>query len=570
MDRPLSREDVEDLIARGQHIVISQGQVLRLDSWLEFHPGGFKVVEHVVGRDATVEISIHHSDETLARTRKFVIGKVELPWDNFRPPVQGGFFRTKEQMAITDEETQKQTIIQCPHRLQKSRQVSLYEFYRLPREAEDDTNVEFASITEKIIEQYDRDQVKKDRETFPTCDHKTQDAIVERFYELHKLVQEKGLFQCNYWGYFREFCRITTLLALAYVTFQKHWLFISAIFLGLAWHQMTFIAHDAGHQAITHWYQVDNIIGTLVADFCGGLSLGWWKRNHNVHHIITNDPVHDPDIQHLPFFAVSTKLLGNVFSTYYERLLAFDIVAKYMIQVQNYTYYLILCFGRFNLYRLSLEYIILGQGPRKGRGAWFRYLEFAGISFFIYWFFYRVVTCSIHTAGERWMYVMVSHIVTMPVHVQITLSHFAMSTSDIGMDESFPQRQLRTTMDVDCPAWFDYVHGGLQFQAIHHLFPRMPRHNFRAAQPYVIQFCKDVGLEYTIYGFHRGNQHVIDKLAEIAHQASILADCTGHLKQESFEYMVGKAADTNRVLQKAVLEQKHHQVDIELSNRVRI
>lgn len=568
--RHLTRDDVEDLIARGQHVIIYKGFVLRVDSWLPFHPGGIKCVEHVVGRDASVEVSIHHSDETLDQVMKYAIGYVDLPWDNFRPPIQGGFFRTKDQMLITDPEEQKNVTLKCPHRLQPKQTVSLYEFYRLPREAPDTKLAEYESITERVIEEFDRELLRKDREEFPKCDHETQEKIVERFYKLHKEVQDAGLFQCNYWGYFREFCRISTLLALAYYTFHKHWLFVSAVFLGLAWHQMTFIAHDSGHQSITHWYQVDNLIGTIVANFCGGLSLGWWKRNHNVHHIVTNDPIHDPDIQHLPFFAVSTKLLGDVFSTYYERLLVFDIIAKYMIQVQNYTYYLILCFGRFNLYRLSLEYIILGQGPRRGRGAWFRYLELVGISFFIYWFFYRVVACSIHSASERWMYVLVSHIVTMPVHVQITLSHFAMSTSDLGLDESFPQKQIRTTMDVDCPAWFDYVHGGLQFQAIHHLFPRMPRHNFRAAQPYVIQFCKDVGVEYTIYGFTKGNQTVIDKLADIAHQASILADCTGHLKQEAFEAAVGKAADKNDKLRSTVLEQKKAQFEAEMAGRTRI
>ena len=28
--------------------------------------------------------------------------------------------------------------------------------------------------------------------------------------------------------------------------------------------------------------------------------IAWWKHSHNVHHIITNHPEHDPDIQHLP------------------------------------------------------------------------------------------------------------------------------------------------------------------------------------------------------------------------------------------------------------------------------
>ena len=85
-------------------------------------------------------------------------------------------------------------------------------------------------------------------------------------------------------------------------------------------------------------------------------------------------------------------------------------------------------------------------------------------------------TKSIPTIKLRILYVLISHIVTMPLHVQITLSHFSMSTTDFGPTESFPQKMLRTTMDVDCPPYLDFLHGGLQFQAVHHLFPRVPRH----------------------------------------------------------------------------------------------
>jgi delta8-fatty-acid desaturase len=115
--------------------------------------------------------------------------------------------------------------------------------------------------------------------------------------------------------------------------------------------------------------------------------------------------------------------------------------------------------------------------------------------------------------------------VTMTVHVQITLSHFAMSTADLGVRESFPQRMLRTTMDIACPEWLDFFHGGLQFQAVHHLFPRMPRHNLRRAQKYVIEYCEEVGIPYAVYGFVEGNEKVIGRLGEIAQQARIMAEC---------------------------------------------
>lgn len=84
---------------------------------------------------------------------------------------------------------------------------------------------------------------------------------------------------------------------------------------------------------------------------------------------------------------------------------------------------------------------------------------------------------------------------------------------------------LRTTMDVDCPAWLDFIHGGLQFQAVHHLFPRVPRHNLRACQDMVKNYCEDVGIPYAIYGFVEGNGKVIGRLGEVARLARVMGEC---------------------------------------------
>ena len=121
---------------------------------------------------------------------------------------------------------------------------------------------------------------------------------------------------------------------------------------------------------------------------------------------------------------------------------------------------------------------------------------------------------------------MVSHITTMLVHVQITLSHFAMSTADLGVSESFPSRQVRTTMDVDCPEWLDFYMEDYNFKLFIICFPRLPRHNLRKAQPFVIKFCEEVGLSYSIYGFGEGNEIVISRLADIGKQCSIFLDAT--------------------------------------------
>ena len=86
-------------------------------------------------------------------------------------------------------------------------------------------------------------------------------------------------------------------------------------------------------------------------------------------------------------------------------------------------------------------------------------------------------------------------------------------------------------MDVDCPAWMDFVHGGLQFQAIHHLFPRVPRHNLRKVQGLVREFCQETGIPYSILTFMDGNKKVLGRLGEVGEQVSMLVNCQKHMAE---------------------------------------
>ena len=486
-----------------------------------------------------------HSPEARAMMDRYRIGRVEGRWVNFLPPIQGGVFRpiggeggyeageaantpppssdassrSASPPAVFDEGEGLRD-----RRAQVSASVSSLEEETEEPEMPTDGMAHLDALTKK--------EIRLDLERYPALDEATQDFIVERYRLLNKVIRDEGLFNCNYSAYAVEGCRYVLLFALMALFLRLGWYATSGFFLGAFWHQLVFTAHDAGHMGITHDFHTDSVIGMIIADFLGGLSLGWWKHNHNVHHIVTNSPEHDPDIEHMPFFAISHRFLASLRSTYYERLMHYDAAAKVLISVQNYTYYILLLFGRFNLYRLSWAYLILGQGPRKGPAWWHRHLEILGNVFFWTWFGYGICYRCIDTQWHRFVFVMVSHMVTAPLHVQITLSHFAMSTADLGVDESFPQKMLRTTMDVDCPEWLDFFHGGLQFQAIHHLYPRIPRHNLRRTQKLVQAFCDEVGIPYALYGFVDGNKVVIGRLADVARQAAILKKCQSVLASE--------------------------------------
>lgn len=55
-DEILAPQEIHDRVAQGQTIVIYEDYVLRLDSWLDKHPGGRLAILHMVGKDATDEI----------------------------------------------------------------------------------------------------------------------------------------------------------------------------------------------------------------------------------------------------------------------------------------------------------------------------------------------------------------------------------------------------------------------------------------------------------------------------------------------------------------------------------
>jgi delta8-fatty-acid desaturase len=54
----MSRREIEALIAEGRSITIVNQHVLKVDAWIKYHPGGHLAIAHMVGRDATDEVTV--------------------------------------------------------------------------------------------------------------------------------------------------------------------------------------------------------------------------------------------------------------------------------------------------------------------------------------------------------------------------------------------------------------------------------------------------------------------------------------------------------------------------------
>jgi delta8-fatty-acid desaturase len=504
MSNIITEEKFQEYIKQGDSVFIYESKVYRVNNFLAKHPGGEASLKSALGRDVSDEIRSMHPPKVYEKMiNLYYIGDYMPDLASRQPTV----LLTKVPPPPIKKETMTAT-------WEGGLSVKAFD------DAIQDLHKHHAQdLTQDFVLQKDLDY----------------EVVRDAYRRLESKIRARGLFRCNYWKYAREACRYTLFIFLSlWFTLKgtETWHYMTgAIFMAMFWHQLVFTAHDAGHNGITGKSEIDHIIGVIIADFIGGLSLGWWKDSHNVHHIVTNHPEHDPDIQHLPFMAITTKFFNDLYSTYYKRVLPFDGASRFFVKYQHYLYYLVLSFGRFNLHRLSFVYLLTSKNVRT------RTLELVGITFFFIWF--SALLSTLPTWNMRLAYLMVSYMLTFPLHVQITLSHFGMSTEDKGPNEPFPAKMLRTTMDVDCPEWLDWFHGGLQYQAVHHLFPRLPRHNLRTCVPLIKEFCDEVGLHYYMYNFSTGNGVVLGALKSVADQVSFMkqvahsnADTWAHEKHQ--------------------------------------
>ena len=92
--------------------------------------------------------------------------------------------------------------------------------------------------------------------------------------------------------------------------------------MGVFWQQSVGIGHDLGHSGVTHSFYKDHAIGSLLSAFMG-LSVGWWKSDHNTHHVVCNAIEHDPNVQHMPMLAITSKIFARArfWDTYHLSLI---------------------------------------------------------------------------------------------------------------------------------------------------------------------------------------------------------------------------------------------------------
>lgn len=335
---------------------------------------------------------------------------------------------------------------------------------------------------------------------------------VADFRALRQELLRRGLFHTR-WQYYAKMAMWYTALFTASLYFTivctnrtSH--IVGALMMGLFWQQIAGLGHDLGHSGVSHCLDRDYFFGATVGNALTGISTGWWKRSHNTHHVVCNSIEHDPDIQHLPIFAVSPSIFEYpVVSSYHGKTFYMCHLARCLVSNQHYIFYPVMLVARFNLYIQGWRLILSPTGGELR----YRRTEAAALLIFGVWVSSLVLTLP--TWAETVGWVLISHATTGLLHVQIAISHWAMHTyHGHGYNDASDEwyiTQLRTTMNVLTPPILDWFHIGLQFQIEHHLFPRLPRHNLRTAQKLVRAVCDKHAIHYNEASFFRAQTETI-------------------------------------------------------------
>ena len=289
-ERVWAREEVAAAILKGQNLVIYRDLLLRIPhSWLAHHPGGDLAILHFVGRDASDEIEAYHAPETLQMLLRYTIGRVSPDqdgWSPFVPPLMAGW------RYVHFKNGQASWVNEASSILLDGQSKGTSELLLVEKTTHDNVPV---TLTREILNPP------------PTAlSRNVQKQLSLAYKALHKRVIDEGLYDTPYiTGYGPEITRYLLFAATSAWAYSNGWFITSAVFLGFFWHQLTFAAHDLGHVGVTHNWFLDRLLGVFIADFLGGLSLGWWVnvrvlaitsqivllismtpryQNHNVHH----------------------------------------------------------------------------------------------------------------------------------------------------------------------------------------------------------------------------------------------------------------------------------------------
>ena len=236
-----------------------------------------------------------------------------------------------------------------------------------------------------------------------------------------------------------------------------------------------FIAHEAGHGAITRNRRVAAAIGQVFNTLLTALTYSHFSDIHRRHHPHCNDRARDPDM-HSEFFSLYPQSARE--KTGLGRLIS---------RHQAVLIWILVWLQGFTLKIDSLQHI--RRNPRTTRVDQAMLLAHCTL-----WFVPPVIVLGLSDALIN--YALMTLLIGPYLGTVFLVNHIG--TRVIEPEESLPHfvHEISVTRNLGATRLHDFFFGGLNNHIEHHLFPAMATARLRAARVITRDFCRRHGITY--------------------------------------------------------------------------
>jgi fatty acid desaturase len=330
------------------------------------------------------------------------------------------------------------------------------------------------------------DTINRQRPGVSDREHGADGRARSDFSELVKAVRAAGLLERRLVSY--SIRGVSTLgflagVVVSIVLIGNSWFqLITAALLALAFAQVAFLGHDAGHQAIFASRRHNDALGRTLGNVLIGLSYGWWVDTHSRHHASPNHEGRDPDI--------GDGVLAFTTAQAAKRNTA---LSRFIVRRQAWLFFPLTLLEGVSLHVDSVTAVITGKN-RSARGG-SRWAE--GLTLMLHAALLAALLLLVMSPEKAVAFLGVNQAV-WGLYMSCTFApnHKGMPVIDSGQRLDFLRRQVLTSRDVHGGPFTDLALGGLNYQIEHHLFPSMPRASLRRAQPIIRAHCQSLGVAF--------------------------------------------------------------------------
>ena len=297
---------------------------------------------------------------------------------------------------------------------------------------------------------------------------------------LSRRVRQAGLLDRRLRYYAWKITLTALALAAGWAAFaflgNSWWQLGIAVFLAVAFAQVGFLGHDAGHRQVFRTRRANDVLGVLCGNLATGLSYGWWTGKHNRHHAHPNTEGADPDIMiSVLAFSGSQARASRGIQRLVFRYQAWLLVPMLFLEAIGLHASSIRAMARRSARNRGWEAALLGLTCRR--------LPHRDL--------------PRPSAGQgRGLHRRAAGRVRVLPGCSFAPNHKGMPVLAASDKTDFLRRQVLTSRNVRGGWLTDFALGGLNYQIEHHLFPSMPRPSLRRSQALVAAFCADHGVPY--------------------------------------------------------------------------